>query len=125
LVATGVEAQAARDSGQVILSDVAGTVVRATAQEIAVFGDDGQEHVYKLRKFARSNQGTCINQRPIVGKDERVAAGQPLADTMSTDRGEPALGQNVLAAFMFWEGGNFEDAILISERLVQDDKFTS
>jgi len=125
LVATGVEAQAARDSGQVVLADVDGVVARATGTEIAVFGDDGEEHVYRLRKFARSNQGTCINQRPIVTRDQRVTKGQPLADTMSTAGGELALGQNVLAAFMFWEGGNFEDAILISERLVQEDKFTS
>jgi DNA-directed RNA polymerase subunit beta len=108
-----------------VLATVDGVVTKATATEIVVFGDDGEEHVYRLRKFARSNQGTCINQRPIVTKDTRVTKGTPLADTMSTDGGELALGQNVLTAFMFWEGGNFEDAILISERLVQEDKFTS
>ncbi len=125
LVATGVEAQAARDSGAVVLARAPGTVTKATATEVVVFGDDGQEYRYPLRKFVRSNQGTCINHRPIVNKGDHVEKGQPLADTMSTENGELALGQNVLAAFMFWEGGNFEDAILISERLIQEDKFTS
>jgi DNA-directed RNA polymerase subunit beta len=125
LVATGVEGQAARDSGQVLLARVDGTVVKATANEVVLLGDDGQEHRHVLRKFVRSNQGTCISHRPIVAKDQHVRAGQVIADTMSTQEGELALGQNVLCAFMFWEGGNFEDAILISERLVQEDKFTS
>src|SRR5690606_7019510 len=83
------------------------------------------ERVYKLRKFIRSNQDTCINQRPSVNKGDRVEPGQIIADSSSTDNGELALGQNVLAAFMSWEGGNFEDAILISERLVRDDVYTS
>jgi DNA-directed RNA polymerase subunit beta len=125
LVATGVEGQAARDSGQVLLAMADGTVVKATAMEIVILGDDGQEYRHPLRKFVRSNQGTCINQRPTVSKDQRVKAGQVIADSMSTDGGELALGQNVLCAFMFWEGGNFEDAILISEKLVQEDTFTS
>src|SRR6266542_1957265 len=125
LVATGVEAQAARDSGQVLLARVDGTVVKATATEVVLVDKDGQEHRHQLRKFVRSNQGTCISHRPIVMKDQRVKAGQVIADTMSTENGELALGQNVLCAFMFWEGGNFEDAILLSEKLVQEDKFTS
>src|SRR5687768_17754321 len=125
LVATGVEAQAARDSGQVLLARVDGTVVKATAGEVVLLDKDGQEHIHQLRKFVRSNQGTCISHRPIVLKEQQVKAGQVIADTMSTENGELALGQNVLCAFMFWEGGNFEDAILLSERLVQEDKFTS
>jgi DNA-directed RNA polymerase subunit beta len=125
LVATGVEAQAARDSGQVLLARVDGTVVKATASEVVILDKEGQEHVHQLRKFVRSNQGTCISHRPIVAKESVVKAGQVIADTMSTENGELALGQNVLCAFMFWEGGNFEDAILLSERLVQEDKFTS
>ena len=124
-VATGVERQVARDSGQVVLSKAAGEVLSSTAMEIVVLGDDGVPHRHALRKFVRSNQGTCINQRPIVSRGDRVVEGQPLADSMSTEGGELALGQNVLCAFMFWEGGNFEDAILLSERLVQEDKFTS
>src|SRR5687768_79428 len=125
LVATGVEAQAARDSGQVLLARIDGTVVKATASEVVILDKDGQEHIHQLRKFVRSNQGTCISHRPIVLKEQKVKAGQVMADTMSTENGELALGQNVLCAFMFWEGGNFEDAILISERLVQEDGFTS
>ncbi|HXI16656.1 MAG TPA: DNA-directed RNA polymerase subunit beta, partial [Chloroflexota bacterium] len=125
LVATGVEAQAARDSGQVLLARVDGTVVKSTATEVLIVDDEGQEHRHQLRKFVRSNQGTCISHRPIVAKEQRVKTGQVIADTMSTQDGELALGQNVLCAFMFWEGGNFEDAILLSERLVQQDKFTS
>ena len=124
-VATGVERQVARDSGQVVLSKASGEVLSSTATEIVVLGDDGESHRHTLRKFIRSNQGTCINQRPIVSRGDRVVEGQPLADSMSTEGGELALGQNVLCAFMFWEGGNFEDAILLSERLVQEDKFTS
>ncbi|HEX2032784.1 MAG TPA: DNA-directed RNA polymerase subunit beta, partial [Chloroflexota bacterium] len=132
LVATGVEGQAARDSGQVVVARAPGTVVTATSVEVVVLEDGpdgaagaGEPHRYVLRKFVRTNQGTCLHQRPIVAKGQRVAAGQVLADSLSTDGGELALGQNVLCAFMFWEGGNFEDAILISERLVQEDTFTS
>jgi DNA-directed RNA polymerase subunit beta len=124
-VATGVERQVARDSGQVVLSKASGEVLSSTATDIVVLGEDGVPHRHALRKFIRSNQGTCINQRPIVSRGDRVVEGQPLADSMSTAGGELALGQNVLCAFMFWEGGNFEDAILLSERLVQEDKFTS
>ena len=87
--------------------------------------DNGTERTYPLLKFLRSNQGTCINQRPIVTKGDRVTVGQALADSSSTDKGELALGQSVLVAFMSWEGYNFEDAVIVSERLLRDDKFTS
>ena len=125
LVGTGMERQTAQDSGQVLLSRVDGVVDQATAREIVVLDAEGNRHVYPLRKFVRSNQGTCITQRPIVFKGHRVKVGDPLADSSSTSGGELALGQNVLVAFMSWEGGNFEDAILLSERIVHDDKFTS
>ena len=125
IVGTGVEYQAARDSGQVVVAEKAGVVTSVTGRAITVREDDGTERVYKLRKFIRSNQDTCINQRPSVNKGDRVEPGQIIADSSSTDNGELALGQNVLAAFMSWEGGNFEDAILISERLVRDDVYTS
>src|SRR6266540_1240529 len=116
LVGTGMERQTAVDSGQVVSS---------TARWIRVRYDDGEEQTYPLLKFVRSNQGTCINQRPIVVRGQRVSAGEPLADSSSTDRGDLALGQSVLAAFMSWEGCNFEDAIIISERVAKEDIFTS
>jgi len=122
---TGIERQVAVDSGQVIISDVSGEVVSATARSITILDDQGELHTYNLRKFVRSNAGTCINQRPIVRKGDYVAAGEIIADGSSTDGGEIALGQNILVAFMSWEGGNFEDAILISERIVREDLFTS
>ncbi len=125
IVGTGIERQVAVDSGQVIVAAADGEVVSATARQIVVLDDDGVEHVHKLRKFVRSNQGTCINQRPIVNKGDRVARGQAIADSSATENGEVALGQNILVAFMSWEGGNFEDAILISERIVREDLFTS
>ncbi len=125
LVGTGMERRAARDSGQVLLAAAAGEVLAATSEYIIIREDDGTERTYWLRRFNRSNQSTCIDQRPIVSRGERIEAGQVLADTSSTDNGDLALGQNVLVAFMSWEGGNYEDAILISERLVRDDKFTS
>jgi DNA-directed RNA polymerase subunit beta len=125
IVGTGMEARTARDSGQVVISETDGEVVSATASEIRVRGDDGSVRTYPLVKFVRSNQGTCINQRPIVERGMRVHAGQPLADSMSTQGGELALGQNVVVAFMSWEGYNFEDAIILSQNLVKDDKFTS
>jgi DNA-directed RNA polymerase subunit beta len=125
VVGTGIERQVAADSGQVVLARVDGTVVSVTARQIVILDDEGTEHPHRLRKFVRSNQGTCINQRPIVNKGDRVAAGQPIADSSSTDQGELALGQNILVAFMSWEGGNYEDAILISERIVREDLFTS
>jgi len=132
LVGTGMEVQTARDSGHVILSDVDGVVETVDASQVVVraLGGDGADgaarrYSYRLRKYMRSNQGTCMNQRPIVLQGQRVRAGQPLADSSSTSGGELALGQNVLVAFMSWEGGNFEDAIIISESIVRDDKFTS
>ncbi|HWO94081.1 MAG TPA: DNA-directed RNA polymerase subunit beta, partial [Dehalococcoidia bacterium] len=125
LVSTGMERQAARDSGQVVLAHRGGVVVGASSKEIVVRTDEGETDRYELLKFVRSNQGTCINQRPIVRPGDRVEPGQPLADSSSTDGGELALGQSVLCAFMSWEGYNFEDAIILSEALVRDDKFTS
>jgi DNA-directed RNA polymerase subunit beta len=125
IVGTGMEARAARDSGQVVIARHAGVVTSVTAERIQVDADTGELDEYKLLKFVRSNQGTCINQRPIVTVGQRVAAGAPIADSSSTDGGELALGRNVLVAFMSWEGGNYEDAIVISERLVRDDLFTS
>ncbi len=125
LVATGMEWQVAHDSGHVVLSQTDGQVLSVTAREVVVRSDDGQLHRYPLMKFVRSNQGTCINQRPIVHKGDLVKKGHPLGDSSSTDHGELALGQNVLCAFMSWEGYNFEDAIIISDSLVREDKFTS
>ena len=124
LVSTGMEWQAATDSGQVVIAGKDGEVVSVTGREIVVREDDG-DRVYVLRKYQRSNQSTCVDQRPIVSKGQRVKEGEVLADSSSTDFGELALGHNVLVAFMSWEGGNYEDAILISERLVREDKFTS
>ncbi len=125
LIGTGVEAQVARDSGQVVIARRDGTVASATATRIVVETDDGERDVYELEKWVRSNQDTLMNQRPSVSTGERVRAGQIIADSTSTDQGELALGQNVLVAFMSWEGCNFEDAVIISDRLVKDDVFTS
>ena len=125
VVGTGMERQAALDSGQVVVSRSDGEVVSVTGRRIIVQDDEGRQQTYVLRKFNRSNQSTCIDQRPVVNKGDRVTKGQVLADSSSTDRGELALGQNVLVAFMSWEGGNYEDAILISENLLRQDKFTS
>jgi DNA-directed RNA polymerase subunit beta len=122
---TGIERQVAIDSGQVLVSRVNGEVVSSTARKIEIVDDQGEVHTYRLRKFVRSNAGTCINQRPIVDKGAYVTVGQVIADSSSTELGELALGQNILVAFMSWEGGNFEDAILISERIVREDLFTS
>jgi DNA-directed RNA polymerase subunit beta len=125
IVGTGMEERAARDSGQVVVARSAGVVTSVTAERIQVETDAGELEEYSLLKFVRSNQGTCINQRPIVGVGRRVSAGEPIADSSSTQAGELALGRNVLVAFMSWEGGNYEDAIVISDRLVRDDLFTS
>ncbi len=125
LVGTGMEARVALDSGQVVLAKAEGVVVSSTSKEIVIEDKDGKTHSHSLIKFLRSNQGTCITQRPIVYKGDKVKLGTPLADSSSTDKGNLALGQNVLVAFMSWEGFNYEDAIIISERLVRDDKFTS
>lgn len=125
LVGTGLEAQAARDSGMVIVSRTAGEISYVDANRIRVRDENGKELEYILQKYQRSNQDTCLNQRPIVTLGDRVQAGQILADGSATERGELALGQNILVAYMPWEGYNYEDAILISERLVFDDVYTS
>jgi len=124
LVSTGMEYHAAIDSGQVIVAEADGEVTSVTGSTIVVREKDGLR-TYQLRKYQRSNQSTCIDQRPAVVKGQIVKAGDIIADSSSTDSGELALGQNVVVAFISWEGGNFEDAILISERLVQEDRFTS
>jgi DNA-directed RNA polymerase subunit beta len=124
-VGTGLEAQAARDSGMVIVSRTDGEVVHVDAKYIRVRDPNGRDVDYILQKYQRSNQDTCLNQRPLVFIGDRVVAGQILADGSATERGELALGQNVLVAYMPWEGYNYEDAILISERLVQEDTYTS
>ncbi|RNC62996.1 MAG: DNA-directed RNA polymerase subunit beta [Candidatus Dichloromethanomonas elyunquensis] len=124
-IGTGMEYKAAVDSGVCLLSQKTGTVARVTSDEILIQNDDGTVNKYKMLKYLRSNQGTCINQRPIVIKRQRVEAGQVIADGPSTEHGELALGRNVLVAFMPWEGYNYEDAILISEKLVKEDYFTS
>ena len=125
IVGTGMEYRAAKDSGSLIVADEAGTVTAVDAQGITVRNAEGIERTYELLKFVRSNAGTCINQRPIVGVGDKVEAGQVIVDGPSSDQGELALGQNVLVAFMPWEGYNYEDAILISERMVKEDRFTS
>ena len=123
-VSTGMERHAALDSGQVVQADEDGEVVSVTGKEVVVLSGN-KKKAYRLRKYQRSNQSTCIDQHPIVTKGQRVKKGHVIADSSSTVDGEIALGQNVLVAFMSWEGGNYEDAILISERVVRDDLFTS
>jgi DNA-directed RNA polymerase subunit beta len=125
LVGTGVEARAARDSGQMVIAETDGTVVSVAADEIVIQHSKGTKHSHPLQKFIRSNSSTSINQHPIVRKGQRVKKGDPIADGPAMDNGELALGQNLLVAFMSWEGGNYEDAILISERVVQQDRFSS
>ena len=125
VVGTGMEDKVAKDSGAVVVARNAGTVVRVTGDEIRIKTDDGHLDSYKLLKFKRSNQGSCINQRPMVRRGDRVEKGDVIADGPSTEMGELALGRNTLIAFMPWEGYNYEDAILISERLVKEDAFTS
>jgi len=125
IVGTGIEYKAARDSGVVVLAKNSGVVEKVSARDIVIKRDDGGRDTYKLLKYWRSNQGTCINQRPIVKKGERVEKGDVIADGPSTDQGELALGRNILIGFMTWEGYNYEDAILISEKLVKEDVFTS
>ncbi len=124
-VGTGIEDRVAQDSGMVTKALKPGTVTRVSATEVVIAEDEGKNRTYKLLKYLRSNQDTCINQRPIVRKGDRVVAGQPLADGAATQYGEMALGRNITVAFMPWEGYNYEDAILLSRRLVQDDVFTS
>ena len=125
IVATGIEARIAYDSGVMIIAEQAGTVLRAADSKIIVQADNGSLQEYTLKKFIRSNQGTCINQKIIVKAGEHVEKGQVLADGPSTDGGELALGRNMMIGFMTWEGYNYEDAVLLSEKLVKEDAFTS
>ena len=125
VVGTGMEVKAAVDSGVCVVAEEAGVVESSTSTNIVIRHDDGTKKNYKLAKFQRSNQSNCYNQRPIVDKGERVEAGQVIADGPSTSGGEMALGKNPLIGFMTWEGYNYEDAVLLSERLVQDDVYTS
>ncbi len=125
VISTGMEYSAAIDSGQVVIAEEDGEVISVTGRAVVVQERDGKERVYHLRKYHRSNQSTCIDQRPAVVKGQIIKKGDVIADSSSTEGGELALGQNVVVAFLSWEGGNFEDAILISERLVQEDRYTS
>ncbi|WP_456560336.1 DNA-directed RNA polymerase subunit beta [Blastococcus sp. SYSU DS0533] len=125
LVGTGMELRAAVDAGDVVVAEKAGVVEDSTADYITVMADDGTRQTYRLLKFRRSNQGTSINQTPVVDEGQRVEVGQVIADGPCTDQGEMALGKNLLVAFMPWEGHNYEDAIILSQRLVQDDVLSS
>ncbi|HNA52305.1 MAG TPA: DNA-directed RNA polymerase subunit beta, partial [Mycobacterium sp.] len=125
LVGTGMELRAAIDAGDVVVADKAGVIEEVSADYITVMADDGTRHTYRMRKFARSNHGTCANQRPIVDAGQRVEAGQVIADGPCTENGEMALGKNLLVAVMPWEGHNYEDAIILSNRLVEEDVLTS
>ncbi len=125
IIGTGMEYKAAKDSGVVVLAKHSGVIDKVSADKIVIKDDNGEKHTYHLLKFKRSNQSTCINQRPIVTKGERVEKGDIIADGPSTDNGEIALGRNVLIGFMTWEGYNYEDAVLLNEHLVRDDWFTS
>ncbi len=125
LVGTGMEYRAAVDAGDVLVARAAGVITGVSAEGIEVMEDDGSYQTYRLAKFRRSNQGTCVNQRPLVFEGDRVEAGQPIADGPSTDLAEMALGRNLLVAYMPWEGHNYEDAIILSQRLVQEDVLTS
>jgi DNA-directed RNA polymerase subunit beta len=125
IVGTGIEYRAAVDAGDVLVAEAAGVVKDVSADIVEVMNDDGTYKTYKLAKFRRSNQGTCINQRPLVSAGDRVEVGSPIADGPCTDQAEMALGTNLLVAFMPWEGHNYEDAIILSQRLVQEDVLTS
>lgn len=125
IVGTGIEYKAARDSGVCVIARNAGVVDKVSANEIIIKANNGKKDVYKLLKYMRSNQGTCLNQRPIVRKGEIIEKGDIIADGPSTDTGEIALGRNILIGFMTWEGYNYEDAILINEKLVREDVYTS
>ncbi len=125
IVATGIEGAIARDSGVMVRAKKAGIAIGVASDAIKIREDDGHVAEYKLKKFERSNQGTCLNQRPIINTGDRVAEGEIIADGPATNNGELALGKNILIGYMEWEGYNYEDAILISEKLVQDDVFTS
>ena len=125
LVGTGMELRAAIDAGDVVVAEKSGVIEEVSADYATVMADDGTRQTYRMRKFARSNHGTCANQRPIVDAGERVEAGQVIADGPCTDNGEMALGKNLLVAVMPWEGHNYEDAIILSNRLVEEDVLTS
>ncbi len=125
IIGTGMEYKVAKDSGVTVVAVADGIVERVVSDSIVVRGEDGIREVYKLTKFVRSNQGTCVNQKPIVNKGDRIKAGDIIADGPSTSNGELALGKNPLIGFMTWEGYNYEDAILLSEKLVEDDVYTS
>ncbi len=125
VVGTGMEYPAAVDSGHVLLAQESGKVISVTSDHIVIQTESGEQHSYELRKYSRSNQSTCINHTPIVRKGDQVKAGQALADSTSTENGELALGRNVTVAFIAWDGGNYEDAILISERLIREDAYSS
>lgn len=125
LVGTGMELRAAIDAGDVVVAEKAGVIEEVSADYITVMADDGTRQTYRMRKFARSNHGTCANQRPIVDAGQRVEAGQVVADGPCTSEGEMALGKNLLVAIMPWEGHNYEDAIILSQRLVEEDVLTS
>ncbi len=125
LVGTGIEYRAAVDAGDVLVASAAGVVKEVSAEVIETMNDDGTYSTYRLAKFKRSNQGTCINQRPLVSEGDRVEVGSPIADGPCTDNAEMALGTNLLVAFMPWQGHNYEDAIILSQRLVQEDMLTS
>jgi DNA-directed RNA polymerase subunit beta len=125
LVGTGMEYRAATDAGDVIVADKAGVVEESCADYVTVGNDDGTRSTYLVAKFRRSNQGTCFNQKPVVSEGQRIEVGQVIADGPCTDQGEMALGRNLLVAFMPWEGHNYEDAIILSQRLVQDDVLSS
>ncbi len=125
LVGTGMEYRAATDAGDVIVAAKAGVVEEVSADEITIANDDGTRSTYLIAKFQRSNQGTCFNQKPIVAGGQRIESGQVIADGPCTQNGEMSLGKNLLVAFMSWEGHNYEDAIILSQRLVQDDVLSS
>ncbi len=125
LVGTGMEYRAAVDAGDVVLAKEPGAVTSVSADYVEVMEDDGHYETYRLAKFRRSNQGTCVNQRPTVAEGDRLEKGDPIADGPSTDKAEMALGRNLLVAYMPWEGHNYEDAIILSQRLVQEDVLTS
>jgi DNA-directed RNA polymerase subunit beta len=125
LVGTGMELRAAVDAGDVVVAEKAGVVEELCADYVTVMADDGTRRTYRMHKFHRSNQGTCTNQKPVVAEGDRVEVGQVIADGPCTDNGEMALGKNLLVAIMPWEGHNYEDAIILSQRLVQDDVLTS
>ncbi len=125
LIGTGVEGRAARDSGHVVLAEKAGVVAGVQGDKIEIESDEGKTYSYRLNKFVRSNASTCLNQRPLIKKGQKVKKGDVLADGPSTQNGELALGQNLLVSFLSWDGYNYEDAVILSERLVHDDRFTS